>query len=431
MVKRDPNNSEVYLIIGGGAAAIGAVESLRQNGFTGNIIMVTKENYLPYDRIVLSKNLSASLNKIQLRNEDFYNEYGVDVRINSEVVNLNTEFNYAELKNGEKIHYVKALIATGAKPRTLDVPGKDLKNIFVLRTFDDAQKIRDFAKRGLRIAIVGSSFIGMEVASCLAKSQATVTIISNESVPFEKSLGVKVGDVFKRILKENNIKFYSNKRIKSFVGNSDKVVGVEINNGDIIQCDAVILGVGSTLNTGFMKKSQINNDDGSICVDPFMKMIGTDNVFAAGDIAKYPYTKTGANIRIEHWVTAINQGRIAGANMCSKYQPYVYVPFFWSMVAGNSIRYTGYCDSYDDVICEGDLTKNKFVAYYTKGNKILAVASMNKDPICVAANELMKLNRMPSASEIVLGISNSDTILENLRKSTIRQAGSDGMCRSF
>ncbi|KAF8819766.1 pyridine nucleotide-disulfide oxidoreductase domain-containing protein [Cardiosporidium cionae] len=472
MVKRDPNDTRVFVIVGSGAAALTACETLRQDGYTGRIVMLTKEAHPPYDRPVLSKNLKAEIENITLRDAAFLANADIEFRPNTTVKRVNADKNCIELANGENLQYDKVLVATGAEPRVLNIPGNTLENIFVLRRPEDTAKIANFAKRNSRVVVIGSSFIGMEVAAALRKREAKVTVIGMESVPFERVLGSKVGAVFKNMLEEQGVEYIPKETHSTFLfgtfdlyevilftldalnkialqqrkymhvvveiseikdkflcfwihidsGSRGAVNGVELSNGEVIQADAVVLGAGVIPNAKIVDGVS-KSRDGSIeelfliCLLHLFPSSSNEapNFYAAGDIATFPYFKSGDNIRIEHWDVAMQHGRIAAKNMNGQSIPYNSIPFFWTMLFGKSLRYAGYCHNFDDVICEGDLENYRFVAYYVKNERIVAAATMGMDPAAVAICEALKLNLMPSVSEIRLGFANSTTIIEKLK----------------
>nr|AZL94761.1 membrane-bound monodehydroascorbate reductase [Nephromyces sp. MMRI]AZL94763.1 membrane-bound monodehydroascorbate reductase [Nephromyces sp. MMRI] len=414
-IKRDPQDNRVFIIIGSGPGGYSAAETLRQEGYTGKIILISDESFPPYNRPALSKNLKVKVDNILLREEKFFNDkLELEFMKNTKVESVEPVTHTVKLASGSILKYDKVLIATGSTPNQLNVPGSNLNNIFVLRNIEDNNSIQNFSKEGARVVIIGSSFIGMELASAMNKLGVKVTIISNSKTPFESSLGSRIGNALKNLFEQKGVEFFLNSKIKCFRGKSGNVNGVELDNGEVIQADAVIYGIGVTPNTSILKNIT-KRSDGSLEVDPFMKVVNSQDVFVAGDIASFPYFKTGELIRSEHWNSAMNQGRIAAKNMMNKFVPYSEIPFFWSSFFGKSIRFSGFAKEYDDICYEGEVDKLNFIAYFTKNQKVIAVAYMGMDNFTSIASEAIKSNLMPTLSELQLSLANSKSITEKVK----------------
>ncbi|CAE7757133.1 AIFM3 [Symbiodinium pilosum] len=394
MAKRKPGDERVFALLGGGPASLAAAETLRQEGFTGRIVMITREPHLPYDRVQLSKALDKPVEKLLLRPEGFFKDYDIDVIRNASVTKLDTKTQNVHYMNAdgqkESLHYDKVLVATGGTPRKLFVPGADLNNIFTLRTPEDAAKIAQLAKKGQKMIVVGGSFIGMEVASSLAKKGCDVAVIAMETVPFERVLGKKVGASFARKLQKEGVEWFGTSQVRLFRGN-ETVNGVELEDGEVLPADAVVVGAGVLPNTRFIEGLSLDKN-GAIIVNPLLQAEACDNLFAAGDVCAYPAIRTGQRVRIEHWDVATQQGRVAAQNMLGKYQPFTTTPFFWSGLFGNlNLRFVGHApEALDRVIIEGDVSNMEFVSYYTEDDEIRAVATVNKDPVAVACPGLRR-----------------------------------------
>lgn len=412
MARRDPKNPETIGIVGGGAAALAAAETLRQEGYTGRIVILTDETHPPYDRPVLSKNLNAKVAKIELRSPEFLrDEADVELLLNTKASSVDVKTRTIKTEKGETFTCNKILIATGGSPNRPPIPGAQLKNVEVLRSPEDAERIAQFAALDRYVVVVGSSFIGVEVAACLARGGAKVTMVGKDKVPLGRLLGEQIGRRIMHLLNTKKVVCRNESEVVRFIGQNGAVTGVELGNGEVLQADLVVLGVGVTPNTQMVKGAD-RLPDGSLKVTPFMELEGHPNVYAAGDIATFPYYKTGTDVRVEHWNVALQQGRTAAEHMMGRHRPYSAIPFFWSMILGKSIRYAGHCAEYDDVIIEGDVENLSFVAYYVKDQKILAVATCGKDPVAVTAMEMMQQNALPGALEYQLGYFNSNRLIQ-------------------
>ncbi|KAH9945195.1 uncharacterized protein BXZ73DRAFT_96185 [Epithele typhae] len=403
------------VVVGGGSGALGAVESLREFGYKGPITILTKEQHGPIDRTKLSKALITDASKLEWKSAaELRGKYGVNMRMGVEVSGVDAA-SKAVLVGQERVPYETLILATGGIPRRLPVPGKDLSNVFTLRDVGDAKEIDAAAQAGKRLVVIGSSFISMELVVAVSKrSLASIDVIGMEEFPFEMVLGKKIGAGIKKFHESNSVKFHMQSKVEKIVpsdADSSKAGSVVVTSSTgqstTLQADLVIMGVGVGPATEFLRSSpgfeQALDRIGAVQVDEFMKVKGVENVYAIGDIAMYPQPGTGEMRRIEHWNVAGNQGRAVGKTIAEgKGQPFVKVPVFWS-AQGQQLRYCGVGAGHDDIIIDGNPEELKFVAYYTKGDKIIAVASMQRDPLVMKASELLRLGLMPSASEIKAG----------------------------
>lgn len=403
MATRDKENKTRFVIIGGGPAGLSAAETLRQSDFTGEIIILSAEEVLAYDRTLLSKALAkGDASKWTLRSSDFMDKYGIDFRTNSRVKRLDTKNNEVYLANDTTLKYDKLLIATGGNARRPGFPGAELEGVYTLRKASDQETIKGHIDNAKKVVIIGSGFIGYECAANLVatyKDEKSVNVVDAISVPFEHVLGKDVGKALKTLAEDNGVKFNLSQKLKKIVGEAGKVTGVELEDGTVLDADLVILGTGVTPATSFIQDGIELAKDGSVKVDPYLRT-STSNVFAAGDMAEFPYYVTGERARVEHWNHATQQGEVAAYNMLDKDIPYDIIPFFWTRNYLKTLQYTGYARDFSEVHIDGSLEELKFVAYYIKGDKILAAAGLNRGADIHVIKEAMRVGIMPSASEI-------------------------------
>jgi len=408
-------SEDKVLVIGGGSGTLGAIEGLRGGGYTGKITVISKEGYQPIDRTKLSKALLADISKAAWRQKEFYKDASIDI-IEDEAKSIDFSGKKVSTKSGKEYEYSKLVLATGGTPRWLPLDGLkgDLGNVFLLRTLPDAQNIlKAVGDNGKKVVVVGSSFIGMEVGNCLASMKNDVTIIGMEEQPMERVMGKKVGAIFRGLLEKNGVKFQMSASVDKATpskNDSSKVGAVHLKDGTVLEADLVIEGVGVAPATEYLKdnSSVTLEKDGSLKTDESFAVNGLKDVYAIGDIATYPYHGPGGDgspVRIEHWNVAQNAGRSVAHtinNPGSKPKPFI--PVFWSAL-GSQLRYCGNTvGGYDDLILQGEPDKASFVAYYTKGETVVAVASMMKDPYMTQAAELMRRKVMPSKSELQKGV---------------------------
>ncbi|MEH1840172.1 MAG: FAD-dependent oxidoreductase [Nostoc sp.] len=415
MAQFDPNvDGRTFVILGAGAAGVHAAETLRVAGYQGRIVMITQDDKLPYDRTKLTKDYfigKTSSEEMPLRSPNFYKEYSIEVLLNKRVERVETTAKAITFTDsasssdagtsGDSLTYDALLVATGGKPRQLDIPGADLENIVTLRSFNDTDYILTSIKEKGQAVVIGSSFIGMETAAGLCQHGLQVTVISPDSVPFKKTLGEEIGKLFQQVHEENGVCFKFERKAVQFEGNG-KVETVVLDNGDRLKADIVIVGIGVQPVTDFLEGVDLHPKDSSVVVDEYL--CAADGIYAAGDIACYPDWRTSKSIRVEHWRVAAQQGRIAAHNMAGKAVKFRGLPLFWTMQFKFPLRYIGHAQSWDEIIVDGDLQKQEFIAFYVQKNKVLAVATSHKDTETAAISELMRLNQMPTVEELRSGI---------------------------
>eukprot|EP00744_Colponema_vietnamica_P004209 GILI01006321.1.p1 GENE.GILI01006321.1~~GILI01006321.1.p1 ORF type:complete len:644 (-),score=270.29 GILI01006321.1:147-2021(-) len=424
---RNPNNNTTYVIVGAGPAGLAAAETLRTEGFDGRIVLVSSENSCPYDRTMLSKAPEKPLAQTTLRDQSFFDKFGIEFMGGQEVTSVDTSGKQVVLANGQALSYDAVLVATGGAARRLPVPGMNLKNVYTVRKAEDAQNVVAVAASAKKVVIIGSSFIGMETAAAikrLSKGAVEVHVIGKEAVPFTRVFGERIGLTFQRLAESQGVVFHLGRDVKEVAG-SDAASAVVLDDGTRIEADAVFVGAGIVPATSFLKGVPLRRD-GSVAVDPFLK--AKPNVYAAGDIATFPYWLTGEQVRVEHWNVAQQHGRVAAKNMLGGNVRYSDVPFFWSMMFGKGIRYAGYASGFDDVIYHGDVEAQKFVAYYVKDSKVVAVASMQSDPAAVLAAEALKLGIMPDPEDLRSNKENMDTIAKKLKEHNAARGCCGGGC---
>ncbi len=402
-------DGRLFLIIGGGAAAQAAAEELRAAGYAGRLVMTTGEHRPPYDRTKLSKGYLAGEAPdaaLPLREGAFYERHGIEIWTERAVTSLDPEARTVTFDGRDPVTYDACLVATGSTPRRVPVEGRDLDGVLVLRSWRDAQRIVDHAKGATSVVVVGSSFIGMEAASNLVARGLAVTVIGKESVPFESVLGPEVGRVFQRAAEEKGVRFRLGKGIDR-IWRKDSCLRVVTgtNRNDV---DLVVMGVGVTPATGFLGDAPFRRDDGGLETDATLRL--ADGLYAAGDVAAFPYAPTGRRVRIEHWRLAQQHGRLAARNMLDDANgevhtsPFRGVPFFWTGQFGLSLRYVGHAESWDEVVIDGSLDDRQFLAAYVSDGEVRAVAAVGRDQDAAAVHHLMAQGRPPSPDDVRTGV---------------------------
>lgn len=403
MVKSDRiADPRQFVIIGAGAAGYTAAQTLREEGFRGQIVMITREDRGPYDRPNLSKDYlhgHADPEWMPLRPDDFFKEHDIQLVLNREVTRVDARSKTIVFESGETMDYDELLVATGGAPVRLNIPGSDLKNVCVLRSFADADSIIETAGRSRRAVVVGASFIGMEAAYSLRERGLDVTVVAPSAEPFEVTLGREVGAVFRREHERHGVRFKLGSIVYRFEG-SHNVEAVTLDTGESIETDMVVVGVGVRPVTHFLDGVELDQS-GGVVVDSHLR--AAEGLYAAGDVVNFADRWTGERLRIEHWRTAQQQGRVAARNMAGRDVAFDGVPFFWTQQFDLTLRYVGHATSWDEIIYQGDVSSHDFLAFYVKGDRVLAVAGMSRDRELAAVEALIKLDRLPTREQLKFG----------------------------
>ncbi|XP_003801728.1 apoptosis-inducing factor 3 isoform X2 [Otolemur garnettii] len=403
------SGSTNVLIVGAGAAGLVCAETLRQEGFSDRIVLCTLDRHLPYDRPKLSKSLDTQPEQLALRPKEFFRAYGIEVLTEAQVVTVDVRNKKVVFKDGFKLEYSKLLLAPGSSPKTLSCKGKEVENVFTIRTPEDANRVVRLA-RGRNVVVVGAGFLGMEVAAFLTEKAHSVSVVELEETPFRKFLGERVGRALMKIFENNWVKFYMQTEVSELRAQEGKLKEVVLKSSKVVRADVCVVGIGAVPATGFLRQSGISLDSRGFI--PVNKMMQTNvpGVFAAGDAVTFPLAwRNNRKVNIPHWQMAHAQGRVAAQNMLAQEAEISTVPYLWTAMFGKSLRYAGYGEGFDDVIIQGDLEELKFVAFYTKGDEVIAVASMNYDPIVSKVAEVLASGRAIRKREVELFVLHSKT----------------------
>jgi NADPH-dependent 2,4-dienoyl-CoA reductase/sulfur reductase-like enzyme/nitrite reductase/ring-hydroxylating ferredoxin subunit len=376
-----------FVIIGAGAAGIAAASALREKGFGGAVILIDEETRPGYDRTVLSKFvISGDMTPEEtppLREDSFYREQHIQ-QIQATVTSLDSGSRRLTLSDGQTLEYDAALIATGAKPDTLDLPGSHLPQVLRLRSRDDARTLLYAAQPDSKAVIIGDSFIGLEAASALRKRGLEVTVLARHEVPFQKLFGKRIGMALRRLHEQNGVLLRTHVEATHFEG-EQSLSAVGLNNGEHLPADLVLVGVGVTPAAEFLEDIQ-HEEDGSLRVDGGMQVC--EGLWAAGDIATFPLGETP--LRIEHWRLAQQQARIAAHNMLGGTERYVDVPFFWTYHFDKRIDYLGHAEQWDDIVYKGEPETFEFIALLCQSQRVAAVVACKYERAVALLAERMK-----------------------------------------
>ena len=377
------------VIIGGGGAGLAAAEMLRRAGYDGSLTMLSADDSPPSDRPNLSKDFLAGTAKdewIPLRETEFYTERRIDLVLNARVSSLDTQKKAVQLETGKTYGYDVVLIATGAEPARLDIPGAAESQLYYLRTFTDSRAIVARAAAAKTVVVVGSSFIGLEVAASLRARGIAVHVVAPEGQPLERVMGPEVGRSIRQLHEKHGVTFHSGRTI----GRVDGRV-VTLSDGSQLDADCLVLGVGVRPAIGLAEQAGLTTDRG-IVVNEYLET-STPGVFAAGDVARWPDPHSGERIRVEHWVVAERQGQTAARNMLGFREPFDAVPFFWSQHYDVTINYVGHAERWDKIDVEGSLDGYDCAVSYKRGGRTLATATISRDLLSLQIEAAMESKR--------------------------------------
>jgi NADPH-dependent 2,4-dienoyl-CoA reductase/sulfur reductase-like enzyme/nitrite reductase/ring-hydroxylating ferredoxin subunit len=380
---------EMFVIVGAGAAGATGAVALREFGFGGRIVLIGREPGLPFDRTSLSKFVVSGEMKPEetppLREAAFYDDQDIE-RIEAEVVGFDVAKRELNLADGRGFSFAQALLAPGGTPKSLAIPGAEKRGVHVLRSREDAASILADIRPGVSAVILGSSFIGLEVASCLRAQHISVAVVSPEQTPFARQFGERIGRSLRALHEANGVVFHAGAKPSTIEGDA-RVSAVVLEGGRRLEADMVLMAVGVEPRTRFLRGAAMTSD-GGVVVDSSMRV--AEGVFAAGDIAAFPLLSGGKPTRIEHWRVAQQQARLAAANMLGNKTSFDATPFFWTYHYGQNFEYLGHADIWDDEIVLGDVDKQNFVAFLLQGRRVAAVVACGRERLTAILSERMR-----------------------------------------
>lgn len=364
------------LIIGAGAAGHSAAETLRNEGYSGPVTLIGADESEPYDRPNLSKDYLAGTAPeewIPLRSREAFEEKKIHLQTGVRATRIDAKSRTVVLSNGTALSYGALLLATGAEPIRLDIPGATLPHVHYLRTLADSRAIIARAEQARRAVVLGASFIGLEVAASLRARGLEVHVVGPEAKPLERVMGPEMGNFLQALHEENGVIFH----LGQVAASIDTERGVSLENGQVLAADMVVVGIGVRPALELAERAGLVIDRG-VKVNAFLET-SAPGIWAAGDLARWPDTHTGQDLRVEHWVVAQRQGRTAARNILGKKERFNAVPFFWTVQFGVTVAYVGHAQSWDRIEIEGSLTGRDCALRYRKGGRTMAVATIGRD----------------------------------------------------
>ena len=370
-------SDQTHVIVGASLAGAKAAETLRDEGFDGRVVLIGSEAERPYERPPLSKDYlrgEAGRDKVYVHPEGFYAEREIELRLRSTAVSVDTEAREVELDDGTRLGYDRLLLTTGSEPRRLPLPGAELDGVMYLRSVEDSDALRARLDEGGSVVVVGAGWIGCEVAASARQRGLEVTVLDPLGVPLERVLGTELGAVYRDVHTDNGVRMLMETGVEAFEGDG-RVERVRTSDGDLLDCDFVVVGVGVAPRTRLAAEAGIAVRDG-VAVDAHLRTDVAD-VFAAGDVASAQHPFYGEPIRVEHWANALNQGPAVARNMIGQAVPYERLPYFFSDQYDVGMEYSGFARSWDRVVFRGDPASREFIAFWLANGRVLAGMNVN------------------------------------------------------
>jgi 3-phenylpropionate/trans-cinnamate dioxygenase ferredoxin reductase subunit len=368
---------QAFVIVGASLAGAKAAETLRAEGFDGRLVLIGAESERPYERPPLSKDYlrgEVGREKVYVHDEGFYSAHDIELRLGRTAVKLDAAISEVALDNGDRLRYDRLLLATGAEPRRLAIPGATLDNVLYLRTVEDSDRLRERLDRGGSVVVIGAGWIGAEVAASARQRGLDVTVIDPLTVPLERVLGTEVGSIYRDIHADHGVRMLPGTRVESLEGGT-AVERVRTSDGRVLECDFVIVGVGVQPRTGLAAQAGLAIDNG-IVVDEHLRTSAV-GVFAAGDVANAYHPFYGERVRVEHWANALHQGPVAASAMLGQAAVYDRVPYFFSDQYDVGMEYAGFAGSWDRVVFRGEPASREFIAFWLTDDRVVAGMNVN------------------------------------------------------
>ena len=372
-------NQTNIVILGGGMVAGYAAKQLVELGLPrGELAILSADNAVPYERPPLSKSFLAgkdSEDAIKINPEDFYQTHGIELRLQCDVATVDLKRKRLILKNNDEFGFQKLIIATGARPRTLNIPGSNLQNLFYLRTLNDSKSIRNAAEKVKHAVVIGGGFIGMEVAAVLAQKGIEVALVLNDDRVFKRLFSAEMSSFFESYYAARGVRLFKSMFVTELRGDR-AVSSAVLKDGQTVQCDLVVAGIGVQPAIEVARNSGLEVGDG-ILVNEYLQTSHPD-VFAAGDVANYQDVLFGKRRRVEHWDNAVSQGQYCARSLMGDKTPFRHVPYFFSDVFDLSYEYWGDSSGADQVIHRGDVSSNSFSVWWLQQQRVVAAFTMNR-----------------------------------------------------
>lgn len=366
------------VVIGAGLAGAHVVESLREHDYTGSITLIGDETDRPYERPPLSKGYlqgQAEIDEAYVHPEGWYAEHDVTTRFGQTAVAIDRDAHEVELTGGERIPYQELVLATGATPRQLPVPGHQLSGVLTLRRIADSDAIKEAIAAHARMVIVGGGWIGLEVAAAARAGGCEVTVLERSDLPLLAVLGPTVAAHFAQLHRDHGVDLRTGASCEAFTGEDGRVTGFVV-DGETFPADVVVVGIGAAPNTDLATAAGLTVESG-VRTDEHLRSVDDPDILAVGDVAEADNTLTGKPLRVEHWDNAIRQGKLAGAVIAGGADAYDWAPYFFTDQFDLGMEYVGHGSETDDVVIRGEMSSGEFIAFWLRDGKVTAAMNVN------------------------------------------------------
>ncbi|MDE9367922.1 FAD-dependent oxidoreductase [Luteipulveratus sp. YIM 133132] len=370
-------DERTIVVVGGGLAGAKAVEALREQGFDGSLVLLAAEDRLPYERPPLSKEYlqtGEGLDDTTVHPREWYDEQRIDLRLGQRATGFDPAARTVATSAGEHLAYDVLLLATGAQPRTLDLPGADLDGVLTLRTVADSDRLRAAFTEDARVVVVGGGWIGLETAAAARTAGASVTVLESLELPLLRVLGPRMATMFAQLHREHGVDLRTETEVEGFE-NDGSVTGVRLRSGEVLAADVVVVGVGAAPDVELAEAAGLRIDNG--VVTDAHGQTSDAHVYAVGDVAQYPDALSGKDIRVEHWANALNHPAAVASGMLGKDATYDDLPYFFTDQYDLGMEYVGLGKASDDVVVRGDLDKRELIAFWVRDGRVRAGMNVN------------------------------------------------------
>jgi 3-phenylpropionate/trans-cinnamate dioxygenase ferredoxin reductase subunit len=370
-------SDKTFVIVGASLAGAKAAETLREEGFDGRLVLIGAEQDRPYERPPLSKDYlrgEVGREKVYVHEESFYADHQIELLLGRTVASLDTSADELAFDDGERLRYDRLLLTIGAEPRRLAIPGAELDGVLYLRSVEDSDALRERLDRGGSVVVVGSGWIGSEVAASARQKGLDVTVVDPVAVPLERVLGPELGTIYGEIHRDHGVRLLMGTGVEAFEGDG-AVERVRTSDGQLLECDFVVVGIGVQPRIELGAQAGLAVGDG-ILVDERLQT-SSPGVFAAGDVAAAVHPFYGERLRVEHWANALNQGPAAARSMLGGTAVYDTLPYFFSDQYDVGMEYSGFARTWDRVVFRGDPASREFIAFWLLGDRVLAGMNVN------------------------------------------------------
>jgi 3-phenylpropionate/trans-cinnamate dioxygenase ferredoxin reductase subunit len=402
-----------FVIVGASLAGAKAAEELRNKGFDGRVVLVGAERERPYERPPLTKDYlrgESEREKAYVHEQGFYKDQEIDLVLDATATSIDLAAASVALGNGSRLPFDRLLLATGAEPRRLELPGADLEGVHYLRTLADCDLLRERLDAGGRVAVVGAGWIGSEFAASARQRGLEVALIDPLALPNERVFGREIGAFYRDVHARHGVELLLGASVGSFEGDGS-VARVRTTEGRAVECDFAVVGIGVVPRVGLARDAGLEIDNGIVVDDRLQSSVA--GVFAAGDVANARHPFYERHIRVEHWANALNQGPAAARSMLGQPGSYDRIPYFFSDQYDVGMEYSGYATEWDEVVFRGAPEDGEFVAFWLRDGRVLAGMNVNVWDVNEHVQALIRSRAVVDVGKL----SDTETPLETLAAS--------------